>query len=341
MGLTLPTDHGSADTWDVILDAVFALIDAHDHTAGKGVKVPMAGLNVNADLSFSVGGTPHAISDLKGIDFVPVAAPTMAAFADAFFVDTATNELNYRNHSGTNIQVTSGAGLNMSLVGGIGGDYAAVGALLSFDDATDSYWFQQQGGPRPWARMRSGDVDIYETAASIVNRVRMKSPAALAASYDMTWFTALPASTSYVAITSAGQIKSTGVMRLPIAAAAFDIEGAAQAGGTALLGDGQWTFGAVTVLAASIDLPPGAIISSIDIYANRGGAGNITMTLCRKTLGAKTVINTLLINAGTGLVKTNTGAINHTTLTDNEYYVRVQCDNVAHVFEHVEIAYGF
>lgn len=207
MGLILPTDHGSADTWDVILDAVFASIDSHDHSTGKGVRVPTSGLNINSDLSFSPVGVPFAVRDLLAVDFAAVAASSITGYAGALFLNSADNELYWRTTSGSNVKVTSGASLNVSqFTGGIGGDYSAVGALASFDDATDSYWFQQQGSPRPWARLRAGDIDIYETAASITNRVRLKSPSALAASYALTMPVALPGSTVLVQVDAAGNI---------------------------------------------------------------------------------------------------------------------------------------
>lgn len=219
MGLTLPTDHGSADVWDTILDTVFGLIDAHDHTTGKGVKVPSAGLNINADISWASGGSNFAISDLRALDFVPKAASTVAALADALFSNSDdANNLYWRNHSGTNVRITNGATLDVTLVGGIGGDYTSVGALFSFDDATDSYWAQQQGGPRPWARLRVGDVDIYQTAASIVNRVRLQSPAALAASYALTLPPTLPASPAFLQSTAAGVMTLSNTITQPVTA---------------------------------------------------------------------------------------------------------------------------
>ena len=53
MGLTLPvvgvTPGATAGT--NIVDN-FNIIDVHDHSSGKGVQVPAAGLNINAALSF-------------------------------------------------------------------------------------------------------------------------------------------------------------------------------------------------------------------------------------------------------------------------------------------------
>lgn len=207
MGLTLPTDHQSLDVWGAILNTALGLVEAHNHTAGNGNLVPTGGLSIDADLAFNT----KAITGLKAIDFTAVATSAVTGYAGAFFVNSADSNLYYRTTAGVNVQVTDGASLNVSaFTGGIGGDYAAVGALFSFDDATDSYWAQQEEilGVRAWAGLRVGNVDIYEQAASITNRVRLNSPAALAASYALTLPAALGGSTLAL------QVSSTGVMSI-------------------------------------------------------------------------------------------------------------------------------
>src|SRR5215831_9762696 len=94
MSLVLPTDHGSADTWDLILDAVFSTIDAHDHTTGKGVKVPSGGLNINADVAWAT----NAATGLKGAGFTPVAAAGLTSYSSLLFANSAdSNNLYFRN----------------------------------------------------------------------------------------------------------------------------------------------------------------------------------------------------------------------------------------------------
>lgn len=225
MGLVLPTDHGSADVWDTILDTIFSTIDSHDHTTGKGVKIPAAALNINADISWSSGGTSHSITDLVAVDFKPSPSSAVTALAGAFFVSDGTggltlNELYYRTVSGSNVKFTAGAALNVTpFSGGIGGDYASVAALEIFDDATDSYWFQQQVGSsvRQYARMRCSDVDLFEfkaapTAGVPTNRVRLASPAALAASYALTMPAALPSSRALLSVDATGAV-AAGALR--------------------------------------------------------------------------------------------------------------------------------
>lgn len=350
MGLTLPTNHGSADIWDTILETLFGLVDAHDHTTGKGVKVPSAGLNINADVSWASGGTNYAITDLKAIDFVAVAASSVTALAGALFCNSSdSNNLYWRNTGGTNVRITNGATLDITLVGGIGGDYTSVSALFSFDDATDSYWAQQQGSPRPWARIRAGDLDIYETAASIVNRVRLKSPAALAASYDLTFPAALPAGGRIVQLDNTGAI--TASQTLAIAPTAPDyklnasVNGFQLSGGEAIDPNGTHTrlLGAVGAqvgwtLASStnkifwaLPVKAGDRITSYNVYVNKGssGANTITARLYRTKsasgggAGAETAIgsgNSSSANAPGFIVLNETG-LTETVAAGNEYYM--------------------
>lgn len=215
MGMILPTDHASGDVWGSLVNAAFGVTDLHNHTTGQGVKVPPGGLNMNANLSFSPAGAPNAITDLLAIDFTAVAAAAVTGFSGALFLNSADSELYWRNTTGTNVKITNGASLNFAAIGGIGGDYSAVSALESFDDASDSYWFQQQvgAGVRQYARMRSADLDLYEFKANPAggvptNRVRLASPAALAASYALTLPGALPASGRVLAVDISGQISA-------------------------------------------------------------------------------------------------------------------------------------
>lgn len=215
MALILPTEGGDADIWDTLLAAVFGLVDAHDHTSGKGVPVPSTGLRINADLPFNYGGSYYAATGVKALDFQPSPAADVAGYAGALWVSSTDNELYYRTTSGSNVKLTSGTALNVStFTGGIAGDYAAIGAELRFDDATDSYWLRQQevAGARAWASARLGNVDIYEAAASITNRVRIQSPAALAASYALTLPAALPGSTALAQVSAAGVMTLTNTI---------------------------------------------------------------------------------------------------------------------------------
>ncbi len=212
MNFVYPVPGDTTNVWGTALNTLLGLAENHDHTSGKGVQVPTAGLAIDADLTFN----SFAAIALKAVAFTEVTAASMASYTDALFVSSADHNLWFMNSAGTAVQITEGDTLNLSLVGGIGGDYAAVNALLSYDDATHRYLFQQEGSPRPWAGVAAGNVDIYEQAASIANRVRLKSPSALGASYDVTWPTGLPGSQVLIQMTASGQLIASNT--LPIGA---------------------------------------------------------------------------------------------------------------------------
>lgn len=221
MSLILPTEGGSADTWDTILDTAFGLIDSHNHTTGNGAKIPTGALKIDADIPWSLGGVSRAITELRAIDFSAQPAADMTALLGALFLNSADNELYYRTTAGANVKLTSGAALNVvGFSGGIGGDYSAVGALVSYDDVTDSYLFRQEvgAGVRQYARMRSADLDLFEykaapTAGVPTNRVRLQSPTALAASYALTLPAALPGSQSTLQVSTAGVVSAVSTFR--------------------------------------------------------------------------------------------------------------------------------
>ena len=106
MGLILPTDGGSANVWDTILDTVFGVIDGHNHTTGQGAPIPVAALNVNADLAMSSGGAHFSLTQLLAVQLTPSSAASVSGYTNALFANSSDNNLYWRNNAGTNVQVT-------------------------------------------------------------------------------------------------------------------------------------------------------------------------------------------------------------------------------------------
>lgn len=311
ISLELPDTGSDIGTWGAIVNADLRLVDAHDHTSGKGVRIVTSALNINADLSF--GG--FAALDVGKIDFSPVAA--LAAGAVTLFVNSADNELYWRSNGGTNVKLTSGTSLNTSLVGGIVGDYTSVSAEVAYDDSLDRYTFKQQGTPKTWAKLACGDVQIFETGTNESVSVRLKCPAALAASFDITLPLALPASTQLWQITSAGVTTFDNTIVNDVAMAAGK-HVTVSSTGRFKHGDLIKTFHAydinstgtitktsgVTSLQSSgtnyyLALPGfdvGQQIKSfaIDVFGN--GTDDLTISFVKTNLGTETVINSTTHN---------------------------------------------
>jgi hypothetical protein len=206
MNLTKPTVGGSSGIWGTDLNGDLDLIDAHDHSTGKGPKVATAGLDINADLPFA----GFAATGLKAIDLNAV-APLTSGYLLSLFVSSSDNELYWRTSGGVNVKLTSGTSLNAALLGGFTGDYASSGAQADYQSSTKIFNFVQSAPANNHrARMDVGDLRLFEVAAAITNAVKLKSPGTLAASYDWIFPTALPASTKLLQVTSAGQLQYTG-----------------------------------------------------------------------------------------------------------------------------------
>lgn len=318
MGITQPVDHGSADLWGQILNTALDTIDAHDHTTGKGVKVPAAGLRINADVPWSDAGTPYAITGAKAVDFAAVASTAVTGYALAFFVSDGTgglaaNELYWRTSGGTNVRVTSGAALNVAaFVGGIGGDYSAVGALVDYDDASDTYRFRQEqaASVRQYGKVSHGDLRLFEYRAAPnptvpTNAVTLKSPAALAASYDVTWPTAVPGAAAFLQMSTAGVLSATNTLvgsnlTAPdfrhTAAQTLLVHGsAAQVGngvGHARINSGGYSPGFTTAATSAriqwpIQVKPGDVITGYTVYCRKISTSATTLfTSLTRTQGS-------------------------------------------------------
>ena len=120
MNLNLPSvGVTTGPTYATQLNQAFTDIDTHDHTSGKGVQVPTAGININADLAFN----SYGITSLKFLGLVTQAtAPTTNK---SVYVNNS-NDLYYKNSSGVSVQITNGSVLNNATAGFI--TYKSIGA---------------------------------------------------------------------------------------------------------------------------------------------------------------------------------------------------------------------
>jgi hypothetical protein len=201
MGLDLPVPTVTiGPAYASMIVTAFEAIDEHDHTSGKGAQVPAAGININADLSFS----GFSASSLKSLRFSDLSV-ALSDPSDLNCLYNVNGNLYYNDGAGNQIQITAGGGLNASSVGGIGGDYATSSASLFYTDATKTFTFWQAASTP--ALIDCGDITIRETVAS-AEGITIKSPTSLAASYTLTLPGALPASTKILSVSAAGIVSS-------------------------------------------------------------------------------------------------------------------------------------
>lgn len=367
MGLTLPTEGGDNGTWDEKLNDALDLVDAHDHSTGKGAKVTQAGINLTGDLEFNGGSG----TELRSVEFSLVASSSMTGRVRGLWWNSADSELYIRTNSGTDIKLTSSGTLNISIAGGIGGDYGSVSALLDYDDAADTYRLRQQVGAavRQFARAATAGVDLYEykghpTAGVPVTRVRLSSPAGLGASYELVFAGALPGSTQLMQVSAAGVLTYSntianavtmsalltanagvtaavdqhftvsgngrfkhGEMKLPIPLCAGHITN-----GTFTYTDaGVWDADTVNAtLDLPLSIPVGARFKSAAFTLDNTGVGTITLSLLSSTGGGAptTVASTTRVGGAGWSVTTLTST--QTIADATSYILRIFCNNAAH-----------
>lgn len=203
MSITTPTVSVTAGpTYATQINTAVDTIDAHDHTTGKGVRVPSAGLNINADLSF--GG--NDATTLRSVAFSSQGSPLGVGDVNAVYV--SGGNLYFNNGSGASVQITSGSTLNPTAAGGIGGDYVGSTALVSYSTATKTFTFTQATSTA--ALIDVGSVIIRKLTASSPG-ITILPDAALASGYTITLPAAPPGSTLPVSMSSSGVLSTAQV----------------------------------------------------------------------------------------------------------------------------------
>lgn len=131
MSLTLPTVSVTVGpTFASQINAAITTIDAHDHTTGRGVRIPTAGVTIDANLSFA----GYSATALKSTTFTQQSA---LATANSVWTKTDGN-LYFTNGSGVSVQITSSGTLNTSaLITSVYSQLALAANLVI--GATDTY----------------------------------------------------------------------------------------------------------------------------------------------------------------------------------------------------------
>jgi hypothetical protein len=212
MNLTLPVDGGSSGTWGGENNTALTAVDGHDHTTGKGKRITPAALNINADVTMA----GNSLTNVKSVDAAATAPASMTGKVRALWFNSTDSEWYLRNASGTDIKVTNSGALNVVGNGGIGGDYTTTNAEVNYEAANQRYRMWQIKTPQTWAKLATGEIQLHETGASITNRVVLKSPTALAASYNLTLPPATPASAQLLQMDAAGAVTANNTLAQPV-----------------------------------------------------------------------------------------------------------------------------
>ena len=115
MLLVLPTPGQQlGPTWATNLNTALELVDAHDHTSGKGKPIGVAAITIDGDVDFKPSTTAYPAANLSYLSFSNQDTAYAAANAVRLFSATATGELFWNDNDGNQIQLTAGGALNAS-----------------------------------------------------------------------------------------------------------------------------------------------------------------------------------------------------------------------------------
>jgi len=194
MGLVLPTVGVTAGpTYATENNDAFTTIDSHDHTSGKGVPVPSAGLNINADLSFN----DYNATALRSVRFTSQDS-TIGGATDLGCLYESGVDLYYNDGNGNQIQVTAGGKVNATSSGITSGTATASfsGSVLVVNSNTNTP-----------ANIKAGSLLIGNNVTSS-NYATLSAPNPLAANYQL-FLPTIPASTSFVTLDSSGNLSGS------------------------------------------------------------------------------------------------------------------------------------
>ncbi len=111
MALIIPTVSVTlGPTYATQVNTAFDLVDAHDHTSGKGPRVPSAGILINTDLTF--GG--YSAVQLKTTSYQSQGSSLSSGTTNAVY--SVLGDLYWNNGGGTAVKITNGGALNTSLL---------------------------------------------------------------------------------------------------------------------------------------------------------------------------------------------------------------------------------
>ena len=195
--LPVPTIEPGPD-YATEINSAFDTIDAHTHVSGDGVQIPTAGININADFPMN----DYDLTEVRTVRFTSQSA-SLVESADIGCIYNVGGNMYWNNASGTAIQITAGSSLNAASIGGIGGDYISSGASMYYTSISATYFLTSTTNTP--ANLSAATIKIAEATTS-PNTISLKSPSSLAASYNVTFPAAVPASNRVVVMSSAGTL---------------------------------------------------------------------------------------------------------------------------------------
>ena len=191
MSLVIPTagvDVGP--TYALMINSDLNLLDAHDHTPGKGAQITPAGFNINTDLSFN----NYSATTLAGL----VLSAQLSAPSTVGTIYQIGPELYFADGVGNQVQITQNGG-----VAGAPGSISNLVPPASASYVAISSTFAWKSTASLAANMDFGAAVMRNISPNSTFALTLQPPPGLATNYTITLPT-LPVSTKIVQMTSAG-----------------------------------------------------------------------------------------------------------------------------------------
>lgn len=189
--------------WASELNAALELVDSHDHTTNNGVRIPTAGIQLNADLTFN----SFAATELDRTSYTD----QIAALTDLRSIYTVNGDLYYTNTAGDQVKITAGNALN-STPGAISGLGDGGSSGVYYND-TDTLSFYYESTAQAKLDISTVQIHPYEvgpgpsfTPVAHPEYIALTAPTSLAASYDLTLPAATPSRTLPLTVDVTGQM---------------------------------------------------------------------------------------------------------------------------------------
>lgn len=275
MGLPVPTtgvDPGPDYANNV--NASLTLVDAHDHSTGKGVQITPTGLNINSDLTMQLNNLTNARTLRMSPQTAVLSQPT-----DLECLYVVSKDLYYNDGNGTAVRITqSGA------VAGTPGSIANLVSPASASYVSGSSSFVWQSNANTPANTDQASAILRNLTANSKG-LTLSPPASLGADYTIV-FPALPGSgSSFVTIDSSGNMGSSiptsgGINTSNIANSAITTAKIADANvTTAKILDANVTRPKLVAVGQQISASSGSFSTNSTIYAPVANlTNNITTT---------------------------------------------------------------
>lgn len=197
MGMPIPvvgTDPGP--DWANNINASLSIVDQHDHSAGKGVQVTPAGLNISTDLPFLSNNATQLRSTRYTAQGSPLSGPS-----DLGVLYVSGVDLYYNDENGNQVRITQSG----SVTGSSGTITGLPSGTASASFAASTFTFQSATNTP--AIMAVGPLKVGTNTVS-PKTVTIAPPGGLAANYNLTLPNGLPGSTSFLTLDTSGNMAS-------------------------------------------------------------------------------------------------------------------------------------